>query len=256
MISKNSKSFEIEFPPDISGLLFKYQNRVLADDSLVDTDVLLLSIYLIEYTNEETGVKYTDCKDLFVSLGRKEDNFRKVVYYAKKESLIEEKDGLFHFLIKGIKRIRECLGHRGKTSMYIIKSGENFTATKIFEEFLSTKIKCKEILLCDPYISPSTLFPFSVLKGRVESIKILTSNIFDKDKFKEYKRKMKRETGICIEVKDNKKIHDRYLIYDDKCWHIGSSIKDLGNKDTTIKEISEVVTSMKDLFLKRWNEPS
>jgi len=254
MISRIYQNLEKEFPPELAGLLHKYRNRVLTDDNLVDTDVLLLSIYLIEHMDKKTGIKYTDCKDLFISLGRKEDNFRKVVYYAKKESLIEEKDRMLYFLIKGLKRMRERLSQAERKSIYIIKSGGNFTATKIFEEFLSTEIQYKEILLCDPYISPSTLFPFLVLKGKVESIKILTFNIFDKEKFKEYKEKMKKETGISIEVQTNKKIHDRYLICDNKCWYIGSSIKDLGNKDTTIKEISEVVTSMKDLFSKRWNE--
>lgn len=254
MISKIHQSLEKEFPPELAESLHRYQNRVLADDNLVDTDVLLLSIYLIEYINKKTGVKYTDCKDLFISLGRKEDSFRKVVYYAKRESLVEEKDRMLYLLIKGLKRMRKRLRQTEKTSAHIIRSGENFTATKIFEEFLSTEIQCKEILLCDPYISSSTLFPFSVLRGKIESIKILTSNIFDKEKLKEYKRKMMKETGISIEVQTNKKIHDRYLICDSKCWYIGSSIKDLGNKDTTIKEISEVVTSMKDLFLKRWNE--
>jgi len=30
--------------------------------------------------------------------------------------------------------------------------------------------------------------------------------------------------------------------------------KNLGNKNTTIREIGEVVSSMKDLFTERWNE--
>jgi hypothetical protein len=65
---------------------------------------------------------------------------------------------------------------------------------------------------------------------------------------------MQKETGIVIEVKVNNKIHDRYLITGDKCWSFGASIKDLGNKDTTIREISEVTESMEEMFLERWKE--
>jgi len=65
---------------------------------------------------------------------------------------------------------------------------------------------------------------------------------------------MEREMRIIVEIKVNRRIHDRYLISGKKCWHFGASIKDLGNKDTTIKEISEVVTSMKEIFKERWQE--
>lgn len=60
--------------------------------------------------------------------------------------------------------------------------------------------------------------------------------------------------NISIEIKINQKLHDRYLICGEKCWHFGTSIKDLGNKDTIIKEISEVYQSMKELFEVRWEE--
>jgi len=113
-----------------------------------------------------------------------------------------------------------------------------------------------EILLCDSHVSHSTLFPFAILKGKIKSIKILTSNVYDSAKMKNYKKKMKKDMRISVEVRNNKKIHDRFLICGDKCWSIGSSIKDLGNKDTTIREITEVTGSMRDLFSERWDEAS
>jgi hypothetical protein len=56
------------------------------------------------------------------------------------------------------------------------------------------------------------------------------------------------------EIKINKKIHDRFIICGDMCWSIGSSIKDLGNKDTIVREINEVAFSLRHLFLQRWDE--
>jgi len=254
MTSQKSEKVKIVIPPEVSGLLHRHHDTILADDSLTDINVILLCIYIIEYVNKKAGAKYNEIKELFVSLGRKEDNFRSNLYLAKKNSLVREIDRIVYFLSAGLRRTREILGQIGKSPVYVIKSGENFSAIKLFEEFLTTQIGNGEILLCDPYISSSTLFPFSVLKGKIKLLKILTSNIYDSDKFKDYKKKMIKELNIPIEAKVNKKIHDRFIISGKKCWSIGCSIKDLGNKDTTIKEISEVVTSMKDLFLKRWDE--
>ena len=243
-----------ELLPDYTGLIHKYNDRFLLDESVSDLDGVLLSVYLIEKKNKKSGAKYDEIKELFISFGRKYNNFKVAIHNAKKRNLIEDKNKHLYLLIKGLKRIRQLLGQIEKSPVYIIKSGQNFTAIRLLEEFLMTEIKEKEVLLCDPYISHLTLYPFAILKGKIESLKILTANIYDSDKLKEYKKKMEKEMGIIVEIKVNKRIHDRYLISGKKCWHFGASIKDLGNKDTTIKEISEIVTSMRELFEERWNE--
>ncbi|MFH0949211.1 MAG: hypothetical protein V1802_01860 [Candidatus Aenigmatarchaeota archaeon] len=254
MISKKSNGFKIEIPPEMSGLIQKHHDTLIADDSLTDLDVVLVSIYLIENTNQKAGAKYSEVKDLFVSFGRKDDNFKVNIYQAKKKSVLKEKDKSLYFLSGGLKKIRKIFGQVGKSPVYVIKSGENFTAIKLFEEFLTSQFNGGEILLCDSHVSHSTLFPFSVLKGKIKSLKLLTTNVYDSDKFEDYKKKLSKELGIQIEVKTNQKIHDRFIIGGNKCWSIGSSIKDLGNKDATIREISEVVSSMKELFFERWKE--
>jgi len=254
MASKKKIEVEgIDIPPELSGILHRHYDIIIADNSLTDLDVILISIYLIEKKQQKAGAKYNETKKLFVSFGRKEDNFKVNLHRAKKKSIIKEKDKTLYFLSPGLKRIWGLLGQAGKFPVYVIRSGENFSAIKLFEEFLVNQFK-GDVLLCDPYVSPSTLFPFAILKGKIKSLKILTANIYDSDKFKDYKRKLSKELNIPIEVKINKKVHDRFIICGNKCWSIGSSIKDLGNKDAIIKEVSEVVSSMKDLFMDRWNE--
>lgn len=248
---------KITFPEELSGLFHKYHDRILVDSSLSDKDVILLSIYLIEQKNQKAGVSRTKCRKLFSDLGRTVDpNFRVNLNNARKESLVKQEGSVLYFLSDGLNRVSKILGQVEKAPVYVIKSGENFTAIKKLEEFFAREIDSKELLLCDPYISHSTLFPLTVLKGRVSSVKMLTSNIEDNDKFKNYLAKMKKEFEMSVEVKLSKKIHDRYMICGDKCWAFGTSIKDLGNKDTIIREISEVTTSMKELFSGRWIEPS
>ncbi len=252
---KKSKPLKIAFPEELSGLFHKYYDRILLDDSLSDKDAILLAMFLIEKQNEKAGVTYSQCKELFISLGRKYDpNFSVNLHNAKKESLVEQKDSVLYFLSGGLNRIRGILGQVEKAPVYVIKSGQTFTAKKLLEDFLTTEVKSDELWLCDTYVSSKTLFPFSVLKGKIKSIRLLATTVQDGDKFKDYKKSMEKEMAITIEVKLSKKIHDRYLITGDKCWAFGASIKDLGNKDTTIREISEVTSSMRDLFSERWAE--
>jgi hypothetical protein len=249
-----SEAIRAGFPPEFSGLFHRHVDRVLVDDSLSDLDVILLSVYLIENNNKKAGVDYNECKQLFTDLGRREVNFKANIYNAKKMSLIVEKDTKLFLAIGGLKRIRKLLGQIGKSPVHVIKSGQNFSAIKLLEEFLSQEITPGELLLCDSYVASATLFPLSVLKGKTSTIRILTSKVQDEDKFKDYEVKFEKETAITVAVRVSTRIHDRYLISGDKCWSFGASIKDLGNKDTTIKEISEVTISMKDLFTERWNE--
>lgn len=254
---EETEPFKITFPDELSGLFHRHYDRVLLDDSLSDKDAILLAIYLVERQNGKAGVNYADCKKLFVSLGRKEDpNYAVNIHNARKESLIERKDSVLYFLSGGLKRVRDLLGQVEKAPVYVIKSGQSFTARKLLEEFLTQEINSEDLLLCDSYVSSTTLFPLVVLNGKVKSIKLLTTNVQDSDKFRDYKKRMEKETGINIEVKLSDKIHDRYLITGDKCWSFGASMKDLGNKDTVIREISEVTASMKDLFSERWSESS
>ncbi|MBN2566496.1 hypothetical protein JXB02_00225 [Candidatus Woesearchaeota archaeon] len=244
---------EIRIPEQISELFPRYHDRILADDSIPDIDVLLFSIFIHDYQKKSAGIEYDECKRNFIYFGRKEDAFRKMMHLAKSKKYIKVTGSKINLSIKGIKRLESRIGAIGKSRIHIIKAGESFTAVKIFEEFLSSEIN-GDVKLCDPYISPETLFPFLNLKGKIKSIQILTANIFNKEKFDSYINKFKKELGISVEIKENKKIHDRYIITDNSCWWMGTSIKDLGNKDTIIQDISVVKKSMDELFSERWEE--
>lgn len=240
----------------ISGLFHEYRGRLLVDDSLSNIDVFLLSYHFVAEHIKTSEVNQKLVKDFFIAMGREVDAFRKVMYECVKiRGYLDKKNDVLTIRVKGVKRLEEILGKQYKAGVILIKSGEQFSAIKRFEEFIREESKNEEILICDSYVSSNTLLPLIVLKDRIKSIKILTSNITeDRDKFKEYIKKFREEANINIEVRLNRKIHDRYLISGDKCWSIGSSIKDLGNKDTIIKEISEVTDSLKQLFMERWNE--
>ena len=256
MNSENKSLIPTELLEKYSGIFLRYFDRVLLNSSLSNTDALLLCVHIIDVKNKKSGAKYDEVRNLFVTVGRKYENFRKVVYYCKKNELIEidEKNRIIFLLHKGLKRLWKILGEVGKSKVYIVKAGKRFSAIRLFEEFLEEEVSSNEIFVCDPYISDKTLFPFSVLSGKLRIIRMLTNNISDQQKFFHYKKMFEREYGIKVEIRINKKIHDRFIIAGNKCWHIGTSIKDLGNKDTIIKDLSEVCDSLRYLFEERWNE--
>jgi len=83
----------------------------------------------------------------------------------------------------------------------------------------------KEVILIDGYIDDTILTLFSKYKNLQFTIitqKISKQLQLDIDKYnKQYKN---------LEVKKSDKYHDRFLIIDDEIYHIGASLKDLGNK--------------------------
>lgn len=244
---------KITVPPELAGVVQRYYDRYLADASLSDLDVLLLSIYLVERAQNSAGADYETARDAFAEMGRSPDSFRKALHVAKLR-LVSQEDSKLYFKADGLLRFRQKLGQVGKAPVYLIKSGETFSGIKLFEEFLSNEVKAGELLICDAYVSSTTLFPLTSLKGKISRVKLLTTNISDIDKFRAYATKLSRESGIIVETRISTKIHDRYLITKNGCWSIGSSIKDIGNKDTVIRDITEVRDSMLNLFNERWNE--
>ncbi len=154
----------MEIPQELSGLIVHHYDSYIADDSLSDIDLLLICIYVLEKNKNATGVSLKECQAFFLSLGRKESNLSLATHRAKNNQLIHIQDNLLYFLSAGLKRLMARLGQVGKSPVYVIKSGHNFTAIKTFEEFLTNQFTGNELLLCDPHVSYETLLPLSSSK--------------------------------------------------------------------------------------------
>lgn len=232
-------------------IFHEYHGEYLINDTLSDSDVLVIALFLREGLK-----KYPEAdkvKLAYLSLGRAFSTWDNAVKHATKDNLVEARGGCLFMLIAGLKRVEDIFGLSG-TKHYIFKSGKTFSAQKQFEDFLKAEIEKGEILLCDPYIDPSTLYPFLELLSKTDTLKILSSNISQKEKFETCLKRLQEERGNLVQVKINQKLHDRYLISGSKCWLIGTSIKNLGNKDCIIKETSEIAQSLTELFWERWKE--
>lgn len=119
----------------------------------------------------------------------------------------------------------------------LVPAGRLIRGVEEIESILSHN--CQEyVILCDPYCSRRTL---SILEAtpREIPITVLTMRITDDESFKEGLERV-RKSGRVIDVKISEArpgFHDRYVITHSHGWTVGTSIKDIGNRDTLIHEL-------------------
>ena len=95
----------------------------------------------------------------------------------------------------------------------------------------------KKILIIDNYIDDSILKMLTKKKNNVEVI-ILTS---DKSNIQNLDIKKFNKEYPVLKVKKTSKFYDRFIVIDDKeMYHLGASIKDLGNKCFAINKIEDI----------------
>ena len=111
-------------------------------------------------------------------------------------------------------------------------------------EFVSRLVKSARtrIILIDNYVDESVLI---ILNKRSPSVKatIYTNKITD-----EFKLDIERHNAQYppVEIHIFNKAHDRFLIIDDKVYHIGASLKDLGKKWFAFSLLQDIIPQ--DLF--------
>ena len=100
----------------------------------------------------------------------------------------------------------------------------------------------KSVVLIDNYIDETTLVHLSHKAPKGVSIRILTKVI---GKGLRLDLKKHNEQYATIEVKQLKHAHDRFLLIDEKIYHLGASLKDLGKRWFAFSLIEEDVFELK-----------
>lgn len=62
--------------------------------------------------------------------------------------------------------------------------------------------------------------------------------------------------GYHIEIRQHPKLHDRFIIFNDRCWLVGSSLKDAGKKIFNIIECVDIKDSIVTEVERKWSEAS
>jgi hypothetical protein len=125
-----------------------------------------------------------------------------------------------------------------------------FTAKSESREFLGKA--ATEIIVVDNWVGINTL---DCLRDVNQHIKILTgqhSNSLDDD----FLRALQdfRAEGHWIEVRRHQKLHDRYILFNNRCWLAGSSLKDAGKKAFNVIELVDSKTLIYAEVTKKWEE--
>jgi hypothetical protein len=131
------------------------------------------------------------------------------------------------------------------------KSASNpFTAKAEVREWL--RIAKTPITVVDNYVGLGTL---DCLRDVSQPIELLIGahDLAIENDFERHLKEFATE-GRSIEVKRHGKLHDRYIILNDRCWIIGSSLKDAGKKMFTMIKIPDTHDIVMNDVGDKWKE--
>lgn len=112
-----------------------------------------------------------------------------------------------------------------------------------------------EVRICDPYVDPRTLDFLAELTGASE-IRLLTVNVQRERPFRRDVSALGRQLGIGVEVRRAQSglLHDRYVLDQATMIYFGTSIKDLGRKQTFVIQLgSGLVPAIRGTFDQIWS---
>ena len=189
----------------------------------------------IEGKTQTTESKFYNL-DAILSVGYRVNSFNATMFRKWATSVLKE------YLLKGyavnqridrlerrVSKTEEKIDFFVRTSLPPVEGvffqGQIFDAYAKFESFIQSAER--EIVLIDNYIDLSVLERFSKKRKDV-TVTIYTD---PKTKLSEQDIRKFNEQYPMITIKYTSKVHDRFLIIDDKTlYHIGASLKDLGKK--------------------------
>ena len=243
-------------------LVHEFHGKLLLDNDFPDSKALLICLYMCCNKNKKAEVSYSEVKNLFLEFGRNEQNFKANLHNARKQDLVneklEEKAKLLYLTIKGLKAVKDLVGDTVGVRTWVIEAGKVYSGKKLFQEVVLSSVG-SSLKICDPYCGARTIDLLSGI-GHNCRVMILTQSIETKGSFqRELEDFQKEYSGIDIEVRvfSASTLHDRYAISDDNCWSIGSSLKDLGNKDTIVTKLGdEIRYALEEMFEERWKRSS
>jgi hypothetical protein len=115
-----------------------------------------------------------------------------------------------------------------------------------------------EVRICDPYLSSGTL-DYLAQSARAANVRLLTENVQDSSRLKRDLAAFRKEHPTPLEVRVSQagQLHDRYIIYKDGMFWVGSSLKDLGKRQSVVVRLSSTfATEMSRAFEREWNRAS
>lgn len=149
-----------------------------------------------------------------------------------------------------LEKLRPLLGNSTTPTEIAVLDDRPFTAKSEIRDLVAKADG--GVFLVDAYVGISTLDCFREVP---HPIRILTAQ--HKQSIEQgFDAAMKdfRSEGRVVDVRRHTKLHDRYLIFNDRCWLIGSSIKDAGKKALNVIECLDNKQAILSDAEKKWTE--
>ena len=151
-----------------------------------------------------------------------------------------------------IEKLIAALGEPGVAREIVVAEAKPFTAKSEVREFLERAET--PTLVVDPYIGVGTLDCLRTMKVPIRLLTGAQGNSIEVGF--ESALKAFESGGIKIEIRRNAKLHDRHIAFNERCWLVGSSLKDAGKKAFHATEIVDAKTEVLAALEAKWDAGS
>ena len=228
-----------EYVRDIETLeVFTRQYRIVIPNDVLYSQETWLHIAVFLISNLKVGSFDLLLDDLFHWFERRSDSEVTSTKWQEREH--------HQTLARLTITLRENLGGRVLPREIHVEDKKPFTAKSEIRELLGKATS--EIVIVDPYIGYGTL---DCLRDTTSHCRVLTNKNNVKSEFRSYLDSFRSE-GESIEVRSATSIHDRIVVFNEKVWLLGSSIKDAGIKQLNAVELYDSAESVRNGLEEKW----
>ncbi|MGP0592432.1 hypothetical protein ACTRXD_07805 [Nitrospira sp. T9] len=131
-----------------------------------------------------------------------------------------------------------------------VAAGKPFAAKTEVRELLASATT--RVTVVDNYVDHKTLDCF---RDTAQPIRLLTGTRKEaiKSGFDSILQDFRNE-GYSIEIRRHPELHDRHILFNDRCWMVGSSLKDAGKKPFNLIEVINVRAEIEADVERKWQE--
>lgn len=151
-----------------------------------------------------------------------------------------------------IEKLIAALREPGFAREIVVAEDKPFTAKSEVREFLERAET--PTLVVDAYVGVGTLDCFRTMKVPIRLLTGTHNNSIEAG-FENALTAFQTE-GFTIEVRRHPKLHDRHIAFNERCWLVGSSLKDAGKKAFHTMEIVDAKAEVVAALEARWNAAS
>lgn len=155
-------------------------------------------------------------------------------------------------MVNDLEQIAHSLDQGRLPEELSVPENKPFTAKSEIRDLVS--VASTTVTIVDNYVGIGTL---DCLRGVEQPIRLLTGQHPNSigNGFNSSLKDLIAE-GCQIEVRQHPKLHDRFILFNDRCWLIGSSLKDAGKKIMNIIECVDIKDKILSEVESKWSEAS